>query len=77
MKEKESTPLLIWIAVIMMCVGVPLCYGIDIYNTRIDAGDSFNEAFKAASIVFAAFLIIPNSFIFFIMTLVQAEMNKN
>ena len=56
MKEKESTPLLIWIAVITFCVGIPLCLGIDAYNTRVEAGDNFNEAFKVASIIFGVSL---------------------
>ena len=62
MKEKESTPLLIWIAVITFCVGIPLCLGIDAYNTKVEAGDNFNEAFKVASIIFGVSLFLPNLF---------------
>ena len=76
MKEKESTPLLIWIAIIAFCVGIPLCLGIDAYLTRIDAGDTFNEAFKVASIIFGVSLVLPNLFVFSISALMQAEMDR-
>lgn len=64
MKEKESTSLLIWIAVITFCVGIPLCLGIDAYNTRVEAGDNFNEAFKVASIIFGVSLFFAKSICF-------------
>lgn len=76
MKEKESTPLLIWIVVITFCVGIPLCLGIDAYNTRVEAGDNFNEAFKVASIIFGVSLFLPNLFVFNIWALMQAEMDR-
>ena len=76
MKEKESTLLLIWIAVITFCVGIPLYLGIDAYNTRVEAGDNFNEAFKVASIIFGVSLFLPNLFVFNIWALMQAEMDR-
>lgn len=77
MKEKESIPPIAVIATIVLCLCASLFFGVDIYNTRIEDGDNFNEAFKAASIVFAIFFILPSSFTLFILTLMQAEMNKD
>lgn len=77
MKEKESLPPLAVIATIVFCLCASFLFGLDVYNTRIEDGDNFNEAFKAASIVFAIFFILPSSFTLFVLTLMQAEMNKD
>ena len=63
--------------IILISFGVPLCIGADTYLTRIDSGDSFSEALKAASIVFAVWFVLPNLFAFYVWALMEAEMNKN
>ena len=51
-------------------------FGLSTYATRIADGDNFNEAFKAASIVFGVAFIFPCSFTLFILTLMKADMDK-
>lgn len=77
MKEKEGLPPLAVIGTIVFCLCASFLFGFYTYITRINDGDNFNEAFKAASIVFAIFFILPSSFTLFILTLMQAEMNKD
>ena len=47
-------PLHVKIMLVVLYFAALLCYGFDVYFYRIDAGDSFIEAFKAGAIVFAA-----------------------
>ena len=77
MEKRESLPPLATIGTIVFCLCVSLLFGIDIYNTRIGDGDNFNEAFKAASIVFAVAFIFPCTFTLFIATLMYEDMHKN
>lgn len=77
MKEKECLPPIAVIGTIVFCLCASFLFGLDVYNTRIEDGDNFNEAFNAASIVFAVAFIFPCSLSLFIATLMHAEMNKD
>lgn len=77
MKEKESIPPIAVIGTIVFCLCASLPFGADVYFTRINDGDNFDEAFKAASIVFTVFFILPCSFTLFVLVLMHAEMNKD
>lgn len=76
MKEKEGLPPIAVIATIVSCLCVSFFFGLSIYITRTAAGDNFNEAFNAASIVFVIAFIFPCSFTLFVLTLMHAEVNK-
>lgn len=76
MKEKESLPPIAVIATIVSCLCISFLFGLDIYITRINDGDNFNEAFKAASIVFGVAFIFPCSFTLFILTLMKADIDR-
>lgn len=77
MKEKETIPPIAILATIVLCLCVSFFFGLSIYITRIGDGDSFNEAFNAASIVFVIAFMFPCSFTLFVLTLMQAKMNKD
>lgn len=53
-----------------------LCFGFDIYFHRIDAGDSFIEAFKAGAIVSATFFFLSSVVILYVSLIVDATMDK-
>lgn len=53
-----------------------LCYGFDVYFARIDAGDSFAEAFKAGSIVFVAGFFLSSIPTFYISLFIEAATDK-
>ena len=53
-----------------------LCYGFDVYFARIDAGDSFAEAFKAGAIVSAAFFFLSSIVIIYVSLIVDATIGK-
>jgi hypothetical protein len=53
-----------------------LCYGFDVYFARIDAGDSFAEAFKAGAIVSAAFFFLSSIVIIYVSLIVDLAMGK-
>jgi lipoprotein len=76
MKEKEGLPPIAVIATIVSCLCVSFLFGLSIYITRTAAGDNFNEAFRAASIVFVVAFMFPCSFTLFVLTLMHAEVNK-
>ena len=77
MKEKETIPPIAILATIVLCLCVSFFFGLSIYITRIADGDNFNEAFNAASIVFVIAFMFPCSFTLFVLTLMQAKMNKD
>ena len=76
MKEKEGLPPIAIIGTIISCLCISFLFGLDIYITRINDGDNFNEAFNAASIVFVVAFIFPCSFTLFVLTLMKADMDK-
>ena len=76
MKEDKGLPAIAIIGTIVSCLCVSFLFGLDIYITRINDGDNFNEAFRAASIVFGVAFIFPCSFTLFILTLMKADMDK-
>lgn len=76
MKEKEGLPPIAVLGTIVSCLCISFLFGLDIYITRINDGDNFNEAFRAASIVFGVAFIFPCSFTLFILTLMKADMDK-
>lgn len=76
MKEKEGLPPIAVIATIVFCLCASFLFGLSTYATRIGAGDNFNEAFNAASIVFVVAFIFPCSFTLFVLTLMKADMDK-
>ena len=53
-----------------------LCYGFDVYFARIDAGDSFAEAFKAGVIVSATFFFLSSIVIIYVSLIVDLAMGK-
>ena len=53
-----------------------LCYGFDVYFARIDAGDSFAEAFKAGAIVSAVFFFLSSIVIIYVSLIVDLAMGK-
>ena len=53
-----------------------LCYGFDVYFARIDAGDSFSEAFKAGAIVSAVFFFLSSIVIIYVSLIVDLAMGK-
>lgn len=53
-----------------------LYYGFDVYFARIDAGDSFAEAFKAGAIVSATFFILSSIVIIYVSLIVDLAMGK-
>lgn len=76
MKEKEGLPPLAVIGTIVFCFCASFLFGLSTYATRIGDGDTFNEAFKAASIVFEVAFIFLCSFTLFVLTLMKAEMDS-
>jgi hypothetical protein len=69
-------PLFAKISLVVLYFLALLCYGLDVYFARIDAGDSFIEAFKAGSIVFAAAFFLSSLPAFYISLFVEASMDK-
>ena len=76
MKEEKGLPAIAVLGTIVFCLCASFLFGLSTYATRIAAGDNFNEAFKAASIVFGVAFIFPCSFTLFVLTLMHAEVNK-
>lgn len=76
MKEKEALPPIAILGTIVSCLCVSFLFGLSIYTTRIADGDTFNEAFNAASIVFVVAFIFPCSFTLFILMLMKADMDQ-
>ena len=76
MKEKEGLPPIAILGTIVFCLCASFFFGLSTYLTRTAAGDNFNEAFNAASIVFVVAFIFPCSFTLFVLTLMHAEVNK-
>lgn len=76
MKEEKGLPAIAVIGTIIFCLCASFFFGLSTYATRIADGDTFNEAFKAAEIVFAVAFIFPCSFTLFVLTLMHAEVNK-
>lgn len=77
MREEKGLPAIAVLGTIVSCLCVSFLFGLSIYITRIGDGDSFNEAFNAASIVFVVAFMFPCSFTLFVLTLMQAKMNKD
>lgn len=76
MKEEKGLPPIAVIGTIVFCLCASFLFGLSTYLTRTAAGDSFNEAFNAASIVFGVAFIFPCSFTLFVLTLMKAEMDR-
>ena len=76
MKEKEGLPAIAVLGTIVFCLCASFFFGLSTYLTRTAAGDNFNEAFNAASIVFVVAFIFPCSFTLFVLTLMKADMDK-
>ena len=76
MKEKAGLPAIAVIGTIVSCLCVSFLFGLHTYMTRTAAGDNFNEAFNAASIVFVVAFIFPCSFTLFVLTLMKADIDK-
>lgn len=69
-------PLHVKIMLVILYFAALLCYGFDVYFARIDAGDSFIEAFKAGSIVFAAAFFLSSLPAFYISLFVETTTDK-
>lgn len=69
-------PLHVKIMLVVLYFAALLCYGFDVYFYRIDAGDSFVEAFKAGAIVFAAGFFLSSIPTFYISLFVEAATDK-
>lgn len=69
-------PLHVKIMLVVLYFAALLCYGFDVYFYRIDAGDSFIEAFKAGAIVFAAVFFLSSIPTFYISLFVEAATDK-
>lgn len=76
MKEEKGLPPIAILGTIVFCLCASFLFGLSTYLTRTAAGDNFNEAFNAASIVFVIAFIFPCSFTLFVLTLMHAEVNK-
>jgi lipoprotein len=76
MKEEKGLPPIAVIGTIVSCLCISFLFGLDIYITRINDGDNFNEAFNAASIVFVIAFMFPCSFTLFILMLMKADMDR-
>lgn len=76
MKEKEGLPPIAILGTIVSCLCISFLFGLDIYITRIGDGDNFNEAFRAASIVFVVAFMFPCSFTLFILMLMKADIDR-
>ena len=76
MKEKEGLPAIAVIGTIVSCLCISFLFGLSIYITRIGDGDNFNEAFRAASIVFVVAFMFPCSFTLFILMLMKADIDR-
>ena len=76
MKEDKGLPPIAVLGTIVFCLCASFLFGLSTYATRIAAGDNFNEAFNAASIVFVVAFIFPCSFTLFVLTLMKADMDK-
>lgn len=76
MKEKEGLPPIAVLGTIVFCLCASFLFGLSTYATRIADGDTFNEAFNAASIVFVVAFMFPCSFTLFVLTLMKADMDK-
>ena len=76
MKEEKGLPAIAVLGTIVFCLCASFFFGLSTYLTRTAAGDNFNEAFNAASIVFVIAFIFPCSFTLFVLTLMHAEVNK-
>lgn len=69
-------PLHVKIMLVVLYFAALLCYGFDVYFYRIDAGDSFIEAFKAGAIVSATFFILSSIVIIYVSLIVDLAMGK-
>ena len=69
-------PLHAKIALVILYIAALLCYGLDVYFVRIDAVDSFAEAFKAGSRVFTAAFFLSSIPAFYISLFVEAATDK-
>ena len=76
MKEEKGLPPIAVIGTIVFCLCASFFFGLSTYLTRTAAGDNFNEAFNAASIVFLVAFIFPCSFTLFVLTLMKADIDK-
>ena len=76
MKEEKGLPAIAVIATIVSCLCISFLFGLSIYITRTAAGDNFNEAFRAASIVFVVAFMFPCSFTLFILMLMKADIDR-
>lgn len=76
MKEKEGLPPIAILGTIVFCLCASFFFGLSTYLTRTAAGDNFNEAFRAASIVFVVAFMFPCSFTLFILMLMKADMDR-
>ena len=64
------------ISLVVLYFASLLCFGFDIYFHRIDAGDSFIEAFKAGAIVSATFFFLSSIVILYVSLIVDLAMGK-
>ena len=64
------------ISLVVLYFASLLCFGFDIYFHRIDAGDSFAEAFKAGAIVSATFFFLSSVVILYVSLIVDATIGK-
>ena len=69
-------PLCMKISLAVLYFATLLCFGLDIYFHRIDAGDSFIEAFKAGAIVSATFFFLSSIVILYVSLIVDLAMGK-
>lgn len=69
-------PLHVKIMLVVLYFAALLCYGFDVYFARIDAGDSFAEAFKAGAIVSAVFFFLSSIVIIYVSLIVDLAMGK-
>lgn len=69
-------PLFAKISLVVLYFAALLCYGLDVYFARIDAGDSFAEAFKAGAIVSAAFFILSSAAAAYVSLIIDLAMSK-
>ena len=76
MNKDKKMPLCCKISLVVLYFAALLCYGFDVYFARIDAGDSFIEAFKAGAIVFAAAFFLSSLPTFYISLFVEAATDK-
>ena len=76
MNKDKKMPLCCKISLGVLYFAALLCYGFDVYFARIDAGDSFIEAFKAGAIVSAIFFFLSSIVIIYVSLIVDLTMDK-